>query len=1043
MVRVLHISDLHIREKGLNDLRRIVKAFLEDVRRMHEEVPVDLAVFSGDLAFSGKESEFELAESEFLIPLAEALELARERVVIAIGNHDIDRDAIDAIEESGLTNTLTDSDAVNAFLDGGPETRYLTRMQAAEEFLNRWYGSSEPDSIALARTHRIALPGQAVGVAVLNSAWRATGSAEGGDKRRLLVGARQAELAADRLECDLPIAVMHHPLDWLAEFDENDVRDAVERQFTLILSGHSHLTDPALVVSSRGAAIYSRAGALYESRKYQNSYNVLDIAASAVDVRVRTYFPRRAQFDAGADVAAGGLISLPRLSGSIRPGAALAPYNGVVGGLLEIGQRSSVIGNHLEEISASDLTDLVVPPRLLRVPHNLALASDEAEAKKREDLVGLLEQHHCIVVNGGAESGVSTTLLWALHSRYEVDNERVPAFVDGAILGAGRDPLGSAIRRALQDVGQPLDARAELPPTVVGIDDVPLDDPKVWGRIVEHIKVNPQNRYVLGTHQDAKRVVEALRTDGVESRAVFVAPFGRRELRSLVGKIGPGRPEFADEILEFLYRERLPRTPFMMAVFVAVLSAAGLKMELLSEAVALDRYVQLMLDPWATEDGLDARNYEHILAAFAAHLHGTSTDRISRLDAERFLGAYFHSLGWEASPGRVLDRLISRRVLMEDHEGVAFRHRALAHLFEAKQMLERPEFAETLGADPLANATSIRYATALRRNDRGMLERVGALASESLERAKELVELARFDEMAKDLQGWAQGLDLDQIVSLISPWHEDEDSRQSELDELYDVVEAHEARRAMQTAGETPQSEPSETSDSVVERFPAAIALLSAVLRSSELVDDVELKDRLARLAIEGWALLGVALSAHEDKTESALDLYRTFFGEPDPAAKARILRLFGIVMAESLLVGTMGSPRLAKSVAAILDDDDAMGRSALALFATTLYCEIRGEGWVDRLEDLYDRHGKHPVVSEMVVMHARYEFLHSSLSSDQSDKLRRLLARASVEGAGMTGPNAAKARADVMQKLDRARLRLRSVPGRDAESPSARDFDD
>jgi hypothetical protein len=56
----------------------------------------DLVVFSGDLAFSGKAEEYNLARDWLENPLWPALPdgLPRDRLLLVPGNHDVDRDKV-------------------------------------------------------------------------------------------------------------------------------------------------------------------------------------------------------------------------------------------------------------------------------------------------------------------------------------------------------------------------------------------------------------------------------------------------------------------------------------------------------------------------------------------------------------------------------------------------------------------------------------------------------------------------------------------------------------------------------------------------------------------------------------------------------------------------------------------------------------------------------------------------------------------------------------------------------------------------------------
>ena len=70
----------------------VLSAMLQDIRQRHEAgATVDFVVVSGDLAFSGKQSEYALV-AEFLGELVASVGIPRQRLFCVPGNHDVQRD---------------------------------------------------------------------------------------------------------------------------------------------------------------------------------------------------------------------------------------------------------------------------------------------------------------------------------------------------------------------------------------------------------------------------------------------------------------------------------------------------------------------------------------------------------------------------------------------------------------------------------------------------------------------------------------------------------------------------------------------------------------------------------------------------------------------------------------------------------------------------------------------------------------------------------------------------------------------------------------
>src|SRR3972149_4964806 len=106
LMRLLHVSDLHMTGDQDVDRGAVLEAFLTDIEKIHAETPIDLVLFSGDLTFSGKPEEFDRANTDFLQPLMTKLGCDASKIIIAPGNHDVDRDMIDEMAETGLLENL-------------------------------------------------------------------------------------------------------------------------------------------------------------------------------------------------------------------------------------------------------------------------------------------------------------------------------------------------------------------------------------------------------------------------------------------------------------------------------------------------------------------------------------------------------------------------------------------------------------------------------------------------------------------------------------------------------------------------------------------------------------------------------------------------------------------------------------------------------------------------------------------------------------------------------------------------------------------------
>ena len=170
--------------------------------RLSDEFPLQFIVVTGDIAFSGRPSDFELA-STFFASLLDNLGLEAERLCIVPGNHDVDR-RIQTYLYDGVRSRLTNQSEIDEFL--GLETervQLMDRQSAFREFRKGLLvdGQISETDEELARVRHFDLCGFRVCVLELNSAWLS------GDKDRpggLLVGERQIIEALRLAESNSP-----------------------------------------------------------------------------------------------------------------------------------------------------------------------------------------------------------------------------------------------------------------------------------------------------------------------------------------------------------------------------------------------------------------------------------------------------------------------------------------------------------------------------------------------------------------------------------------------------------------------------------------------------------------------------------------------------------------------------------------------------------------------------------------------------------------------------------------------------------------------
>jgi tetratricopeptide (TPR) repeat protein/predicted phosphodiesterase len=287
MISWLHISDTHLKAGDQYDTHVVLSALVQSVRRVREaDGPTPhIVFFTGDVAFSGQPAEYEAA-TEFFDALLDALELGRERLFIIPGNHDVYRPGT-----IGLARTLTSREEADAYFSPTAPCLHLTQGQ--RPFLD-WYKTyfgnvREPPSTSCGPVESVVVQDVRVGVLPINSALFCRGD---DDHERLWIGRRALEQAISEMQAidaDVKVALIHHPLHWLAEAEHSQIHTKLTESVDVILRGHLHKTAIEQITTPAGGAVHMAAGATYQTRLRPQSAMFVEYEETSLRVRPIRY----------------------------------------------------------------------------------------------------------------------------------------------------------------------------------------------------------------------------------------------------------------------------------------------------------------------------------------------------------------------------------------------------------------------------------------------------------------------------------------------------------------------------------------------------------------------------------------------------------------------------------------------------------------------------------------------------------------------------------------------------------------------------------
>ena len=253
---ILHLSDMHCAD-GLGQLSSRVAPIVGALQGVHEPGEQVLLFVTGDIARTGKKTEYEAAAS-FLTDLAAGIEASfgsLPEMFCVPGNHDCDLAMSDSIRQ-----LILERYQAGANLDELMVTKCLEPLQSYSTFAQELGGLLECHTCERLMLECHSTVGDA-SILLLNSgAWYHKGSRPG----ELRFPVADLDGVGDS-GASIRVALIHHPYGWFEPSNARELRSRLESTCDVIFTGHEHRPDSYL--KSRGdleRALFIEGGVLQD-----------------------------------------------------------------------------------------------------------------------------------------------------------------------------------------------------------------------------------------------------------------------------------------------------------------------------------------------------------------------------------------------------------------------------------------------------------------------------------------------------------------------------------------------------------------------------------------------------------------------------------------------------------------------------------------------------------------------------------------------------------------------------------------------------------
>lgn len=395
-VILLHLSDSHIASESspvLNRHRHIAAT----LRPIVAGVEAVFVVYTGDITYSGEESEFSLARS-FLDALKKNISeefTGQVEILVAPGNHDGTfkksksprLHLIESMRSGG--GPCVDDDLIEIC------TEPLTHYYRFESGLNN---SLMPIGDKLWKDYRYKFGDRSLRFSVINPSWVST-VPEG---EAIFPVERYSHFQDDG--ANVNILVMHHPLNWYAQSAYHPLREMTKAHYQVVMSGHEHTPAASLVTDlEKRSSLFLESGALDGGGESAFGVVILDLSADVVahesfDWDGEDYRPSKGFSNWG------NLLPIPKRR----------PKNGF--------HLTDTFRDRLEALDASfthpereeiRLSDVFVSPDLVELKDEI----DRTDSVSATDLLNLKDEHRQVVIYGDEQFG-KTCLLKHLYVEF-------------------------------------------------------------------------------------------------------------------------------------------------------------------------------------------------------------------------------------------------------------------------------------------------------------------------------------------------------------------------------------------------------------------------------------------------------------------------------------------------------------------------------------------------------------------------------------------------------------------------------------------------
>lgn len=977
-MRILHISDMHYSKENEESFElNLIKPMLEDLKLMAKEKEFDFVVFSGDMVDKGGKSfdndlmlgllEF---ESKVITPILETLELVKNRFIMVPGNHDIERTKDNPYMEIGLVEKLKNYDEVYQFMENkrnkDNDWEGILRIQSYKEFEKNFYDLDNIQKFEV--IHTLEINNQKVGIAAFNTSWRCF---DENDKGRIILGESQINNALRKFQenkCDLKIAILHHPIDEIHEFEMSEIQNILSREFDFIFTGHVHFNDSQVLNNFHGKTFISKAPANWSGNikstdvNYLNGYSILDYnLRGEIVLKYRRYSNFKNQFIANTDRGNERGEVLYNFPSSIQVGIVEKKRE-----ILEVIQDYHLedINNHLltfntDTFAPKSLEELFVSPKLtfkkeVDVDSSYKRVKDE-EVKYKD----LLTSEENFVIFGTRESGKTILLDKLLLDFVDTKNnyESIPIFISFKEIQQNNN-IDVLVSRYLHEPIKDLRAGSlDEVNKVLLIDNIDFNDVRKVNSLKDFLENHKNYRFIATSNSTGDNEIPASALKSELSKicnTLFINQFQTKEIKELLTKWFSKRDEVTpsekklEKILETFKSLNLPRTPMAVSMFLWIIEKQENYVPI-NNAQMLENFLEKVFSKSNVTEvkssDFNYKNKETLLTEIAYFMYEKNDVfyRVEQSELVEFIRQRLKTRMYPFDAIEILEDFLKKGIFSKQQENldifIIFKFSCFYHYYLMRNIRRKPEFRKLIleGENVIHFMEEIEYYTGINMEDTEMFNVILYKMEEKFNSISEQFgsknKLDSYYETDKNFIEYIKQEELNTMLLESKETETDYEKNQDDyLEESNDIIQ----NKSVEI--------------NFLEKYERYWVLAAKVIKNSEEIEEAEIRIKAIRSTISCSVLYMTMYKTFIKILEERLSRYI------DDELREQIFILDKLlpVFQQIIVTQTIGTGKLIIPIEQILDDilsktDTSEIEKFVYLF---LYSDLKGENYKKYIDE-------------------------------------------------------------------------------------------